>query len=148
MVNSKAKGKGFERDAARLLSILTGATWRRVPNSGAMATANQAEGRMFEGDLFTEEPSLNYMVVECKITGKVLNIETLLSGTSKLWAWWTQAKTQAKGKMPLLIFRYHASPAFALMEEKNPFKVHLKDGIGIVRGDLGELVLGRLEAKP
>jgi hypothetical protein len=38
-INSICKGKNFEREAAKLLTALTGKEWRRVPSSGAMAMA-------------------------------------------------------------------------------------------------------------
>ena len=143
MVNSKKKGKSFERAAALIISQLTGQIYRRVPNSGAMATAKQAEGNLYEGDLFCEQGSP--YTIECKITGKYLDLRAIVAGTSPIWKWWVQAKRQANGRQPVLLFRYRASPIFALTTEAGDFKKYLTEGIGIVRDE--ELVLGRLEAK-
>ena len=148
MVNSQQKGKAFEREVVHLMAKITGKEWHRVPNSGAFSTKYDVQDSRFKGDLYCEDKEYEEWLVECKITGEQLNFEALLSVKSEFWKWWAQAMEEAKGKLPMLIFRCKYSPTFALMQEGHPAQALLTDGIGIVRGDLGELMLGKLEAKP
>ena len=151
MVNSQVKGKTFEREVAHLLTKLTGAAWRRVPNSGAFSTMYQVQDSRFKGDLYCEDKQYENWLIECKVTGEQINLEALTSEKSQIWKWLAQAREEAKGKMPVLIFSYRSrgghSPTFAIMNEGHPAMQLLTESIGIVRGSIGELVLGTLRER-
>jgi Holliday junction resolvase len=100
------KGKQFEREAAKLLTKLTGKEWRRVPSSGAMATAQGIEDSRFKGDLFCEAEEYKDVCVECKITKKPI---TLVNVEETINRWWKQAYDEANGKMPVLAFTFSGS---------------------------------------
>ena len=158
MVNSQNKGKAFEREIVHLLTNLTGKEWHRVPNSGAFSTKYDVQDSRFKGDLYCEDPEYSDWLLECKVTGEQINLAALTSQKSQIWAWWEQAKAEAKGKIPILIFSYRSrsghSPIFMIVREDNrnsPDQVTeprmlLTDNIGIVQGE--ELELGILKAKP
>lgn len=85
MVNSIAKGKRFEREAAKLLSSTTQVPWHRTPCSGAMSTTQKIKNKAFKGDVFTEHPNYT-MVVECKSINHFL-LPSLFSQKSLAWQW-------------------------------------------------------------
>lgn len=114
MVHSCRKGKNFEREVANLLTQLTGKKFQRVPCSGATATSQGAKSPIFKGDVFCEEEPYNDLVIECKITGRVMTLADILREKSDLWAWWKQAKEEAAGNRFILVFRYKRGPLMML----------------------------------
>jgi len=69
MVNSLRKGKGFEREVAKLLTDIFGVEFKRVPMSGAFSTTQHTKNQVFKGDVFTEDKVFNKkynVVIECK----------------------------------------------------------------------------------
>lgn len=113
-VKSIRKGKDFEREVANLLSELTGAKWQRVPQSGATATVQGVQNNIFKGDVFCEEERYKTLVVECKITGEVLTLASLLSEKGPLWEWWEQTIHEAGQNPYVLFFRYRRGPIMML----------------------------------
>lgn len=97
MVNSIRKGKRFEREVAKLLTILTGVKWQRVPQSGAMATMMNLKNRIFAGDVFCEDEPFNTWVVECKITKERITLSDFTSKKSRLWKWIEQLEKETFG---------------------------------------------------
>ena len=151
MVNSQKKGKDFEREVVRLLTALTGKQWHRVPNSGAFSTKYDVQDSRFKGDLYCEDEQYKDWLIECKITGDNLNLEALLNSTSPIWKWWKQATEEAKGKIPILIFRCKHSPTFAMMEQGEREQANRTEtdrwSLLTDAKDIDGLVLGKLEAK-
>lgn len=109
MVNSIDKGKRFERDMAKLLTQLTGVKWMRVPNSGGIHNTNNYR---FKGDLFSDHPSYQNIVVECKIRKKPITLFDIMSPTSIIYKWIQQVQSYSPNGTWLLFFKSNYSPIF------------------------------------
>lgn len=160
-MNSIRKGKSFERLCAKLLTKATGATWRRVPQSGAMATLSKdLTDNRFKGDLFCEDKTFSKFVVECKVTNKKITLSDFFNNNSILWKWWDQAKKQAgipeevedesqiteSDHIPLLIFKISGSNDIYLMyyeEHDSYIYLYLLSGIGICLDDVASISRNR-----
>ena len=120
--NSRAKGHGFEREVAGIISKKYNITskkykWKRVPLSGGFDKAN------FPGDIFTTHPYSNQegciankFSIECKFH-KEWKFENLLNPSgSKIIKWWKQAVSDARhgDKYPMLVFKKNNSHIYCM----------------------------------
>ena len=92
MVNSIKKGKNGEREVAKLLTKITNVNWRRVPSSGALFTSQQA--KKFKGDVYTDSPLFENVVVEVKNTKKGLTVSDMFNKKSCLYKWLDQLEKE------------------------------------------------------
>jgi len=76
---SKAKGKGYERRVAKILSEWWGSPFHRTPTSGA---------HIYSGDIVDPKGEFPFMV-ECK-KRKDLDFSGILEKDSRLWKFWEQ----------------------------------------------------------
>lgn len=102
MVNSKAKGKRYERHIAKKLTKLTGSEWYRVPGSGMYSTRIGTNDKRFKGDVYCDE-GYDDLVIECKNTKDKLNINTFFNKTGKVKRYIAQSKRES-GELPCLLF--------------------------------------------
>ena len=90
MVHSLNKGKRWELEASKILSVSTKAEWHRVPMSGAFSTNNpRLQANQFKGDVFTENETLKHITIECKAT-RFLSMNMLFNKKSMLHQWITK----------------------------------------------------------
>jgi len=107
LVNSKAKGNSGERDIARILSLVTGVAWKRVPCSGALFTS---EGRKeFRGDVYTTHPDFCDLVVEVKNHRGVVSFNDWVRQGGLLQGWWEQLCEECCGGFGILFFKSQRS---------------------------------------
>lgn len=102
MVNSKAKGKRYERHIAKQLTKLTGIKWYRVPGSGMYSTNTGTTDKRFKGDVYCDE-GYDDVVIECKNTKDKLNINTFFNKTGKMKKYIAQCERE-RGNLPCLLF--------------------------------------------
>lgn len=95
MVNSIVKGKIFERQMANFLTYITESPWKRVPNSGGLASAANRDNITFQGDIY----NLKYpnTVIECK-HWKTLTVTDLYNPKSLFHSAIKQAMKESQGK--------------------------------------------------
>lgn len=113
--NSRAKGKGFERVVAKLLTAWWGAEFHSTPASGGLRWGNDAR---VVGDIVApSEGGEDYPFSnECKkVEG--WSLEQLIKGTGQITDWWEQCTRDAKvvSKVPLLTFSKNRSPIYYMM---------------------------------
>ncbi|MFW6275974.1 MAG: putative PDDEXK endonuclease [bacterium] len=101
MVNSCIKGKGFERTVANLLTEQTGVKWHRVPNSGGMQTSFDIQASQFAGDVFTENPDMCHICVECK-SSPDFSFNDFFRRKSKFFSWLDQCEGESSDQWILL----------------------------------------------
>lgn len=117
--NSRAKGAGFERVVAKLLTDWWGATFHRTPNSGGLHWKNDTR---VSGDIVApqdggEDFPFN---VECKkVEG--WTFEQILKGAGEFYKWWEQCSRDAgeHGKIPLLIFSKNRAPVYYALRDND-----------------------------
>jgi len=95
VVNSIKKGKSFERQIANFLTYMTESPWKRIPNSGGLASAANRDNITFQGDIY----NLQYpnTVIECK-HWKELSVSDLYNPVSAFANAIKQAKKESQGK--------------------------------------------------
>ncbi len=133
------KGKAFEREAAKLLTKLTGKEWKRVPCSGGFATAQGVQDSRFKGDLFCEEIEYKDIMVECKIQGKAITIQNM---TDIVERWWKQAVEEAGDETPILIFTFSGSKKAWLV-----YKADMNNPLGFISTEAFRGCFGKYELK-
>lgn len=116
MKNPKAKGNGFERVVAKLLSDWAGVKFMRTPASGAI---HNFKDKRVVSDIV---PPLSIgkfpFSIECKKVECSWEFSTLLEGTSQtLKQHWKQCTDDAtrEGLVPLLIFTKNFREIYAMM---------------------------------
>lgn len=133
MTNSIKKGKRAELECVHTLEKLTGATWHRVPCSGATATGQGVTDDKFKGDCFSDDPKYANYCIESKIIKGAITLEALLSPVGIFREWWKQASEESGSKVPILIFKYKYSPMFVACWE-----TYLKDNCNRIIVPIGE----------
>lgn len=114
------KGTRFELKVRDMLREKTGATWERVPLSGAGA---------MKGDLYCKTNHYHYCI-ECKSFKDTVIQENLLTAKSNnFYSWWSQTVREAKdmNRKPALVFKKdRGKPMIAVLEdipELNRFRI-------------------------
>lgn len=110
-INVVTKGKAFEREIANLLTLTTNFPWKRVPNSGGLATSVQHP--FFQGDIFTEHPDHKDTVIECK-NWKQFGINSLYSKHSLFANAVSQTIKESKGNNWLLFIKANNKGIFLI----------------------------------
>jgi Holliday junction resolvase len=95
--SAKAKGKGYEREIAKLINKKFGGDARRTPCSGALPD--------WPGDITKLPKEMAQFCIECK------KQETL-----RVWQWLEQAEREAGRKTPVLVFSRNRSKSYAVIE--------------------------------
>lgn len=113
MVNTKKKGNRFELETAKLLTETTGAEWQRVPQSGAFATKNNSNDPRFNGDIFTEHPDFQHIVIECK-SYKKFELNELFSHKSDFYQWINQCCEESKGEAWVMFIKAKSKGVYAV----------------------------------
>jgi len=132
LVNSIIKGKGFERQVAKICSKLTNVEWKRVPMSGAFSTINRSEDKRFFGDVFTEAQQYKDIVVECKKTKQPITLTDLVNKKSRISEWFEQTEKEAKGVDWILVFSWNNSKIFYMTPKENVVKLmNIKNTLNI-----------------
>jgi Holliday junction resolvase len=134
MVNSIVKGKNFEREVAKILSVITRCDWQRVPMSGAFSTNNNSEDPRFSGDVFTENKEYENFVIECK-SYATLEISELFNNNSKFYGWIKQAKEESKGKPWILFIKIKNKGVYVLSETYNKIIKQFTDVFNFIMVD-------------
>lgn len=155
--NGRAKGQGFERVVAKLLTEWWGEEFHRTPASGGL---HWKKDNRVSGDIVPPENSNFPFSVECKkVEG--WNFEQVLKCTGDVPKWWSQCIKDSKevDKYPLLIFSKNRSPVYYMVYLKtweslsirgNCFKTYLsyqhKDDKGKLTGVSSHtVVIGEFE---
>jgi hypothetical protein len=127
MINSMDKGKAYERYICKLLSSHFGIRFQRVPNSGAMQTAQHLTSAQFKGDIFTEDEDWNKKfghVIECKKLNQKLTIYDwagYLDGRKTIISdWLHQCKVESGEKGFILIFANDFRPDLVIVGDYKP----------------------------
>ncbi|WAB24988.1 hypothetical protein M3_0037 [Lysinibacillus phage vB_LfM_LysYB1] len=120
--NSRAKGAGFERVAAKLLTEWWGAEFHRTPASGGLhwKRDNRVAGDIVAPAEATDYPFSN----ECKkVEG--WNFEQIIKGTGLVTDWWSQCCRDASetDKIPLLLFSKNRSPIYYMVHQEHHIKI-------------------------
>ena len=130
----KAKGGGFERDVAKMLSITFGETFIRAPGSGAyVGGSNKArkqvlhEGqiRSFKGDIVPGQ-SFGKLNAECKSYAD-FPFHQLFSGTVKvLDAWIDQCMEVAdEGDFNILFMKFNRKGTYTAIQLRHQVNLNL-----------------------
>lgn len=112
MTHSRNKGNELELIVAKAFSKAFGLQIRRTPLSGGWSHDNPETA----GDLVCTTPGANFpYCVECKnVEG--WKLESLFTEQHKWFDdWWQQARTEAKGKTPILVFSKAFAPKLAVI---------------------------------
>lgn len=117
MVNSKDKGKRWERKFARLLTEATGGKWHRTAGSGAMATAQGVQDNRYRGDLFCEDERYEDVVVEVKSYKSNIRLEDIYNDNSSFWKWIRQCERESDGNPWILLFHTNNGMSFCVFPE-------------------------------
>lgn len=114
-VNSHRKGGRRERWVAKKLGKWWGSKFRRTPQSGGSALA---EDWRLAGDVATKDPEFPFCV-EVKDQESWHMTQLFVSEKCKPWKWWEQAVTQTlEGDEPILIFTRKYQPVWIMMYEE------------------------------
>lgn len=136
-VNGKAKGSGFERSVANMMSIaLAPMNFKRTQQSGAIvgglnskhiASYSAESLSLFVGDLspinesdvFRDEGWKFRFTLECKFYKTPPNLEHLFSN-DQIRLWYEESATDALkiNKEPLLIFKYNHTDIFCASRQE------------------------------
>ncbi len=124
-LNSRAKGKRFEREVAKLLTkywshFEDNIQFVSTPLSGGFSNAKMRGDMKISGDLMTNSEIIPWCF-ECKHREK-WNLENLLEGKrSPIWSWWEQCIKAAKeeNKIPMLWFRKNRGELWILVPESS-----------------------------
>lgn len=148
--NSRAKGKGFERVVAKLLTIWWGAVFHSTPASGGLHWKKDAR---VAGDIVApSEGGEDYPFSnECKkVEG--WNFEQLIKGTGQVTDWWMQCVRDAQevSKIPLLTFSKNRSPIYFMMPLGKytrlvPFEKNYFVTTFTVEGERHDVVIGMFD---
>ena len=122
IINSICKGKGFEREVAKILSNNTGVLWNRVPQSGAFCTVNKSEDTRFMGDVFSEAEAYKNIVIECKACAE-FNISELFNPNSKFYSWLKQTEAESNGLAWCLFFKPNNKGIYAVASKDTLHKL-------------------------
>ena len=112
MVNSRAKGAGYESKIVKILTDITGKKWTRSPQSGGVATrtGNQA----LAGDIIRKGKPSPY-VIECK-KYKEVNFEDLVLQKGNMLKWIAQLEREKGKRKGILIFSRNYGKDMCLVE--------------------------------
>lgn len=132
-MNGRSKGKGGEREAARLCAgwwsaIEPGVQFVSTPQSGGWATPKLRGAFKAAGDLMTTSVRWPFSVEVKRREG--WSWATLLARKqSPVWGWWDQCLKAAgeEGRVPLLLLR-HNSPSSHAQE---PWHIGLPPSFGL-----------------
>lgn len=122
----KAKGNAWERDVAKHLSSVFGASFTRVPTSGAMTGGmnafvleklSKSQKLLLEGDIIPPD-NLYKMKIECK-SKKDFSFSKTLSENKLLDGWIEQSRS--RDKVWFLIFKINNQGKFVCFT-RNVFK--------------------------
>lgn len=105
MVNSKAKGKRWERKVVKLLNKNTNTEWYRVPGSGMYATHTGTDDPRFEGDVYTDNEDMQDHVIECKNTKDKLKLPDFFNKTGKIGQYIEQTENEREKKRGILFIK-------------------------------------------
>lgn len=106
-INGPNKGKGFEREIAKILSDWTLGEYKfeRVPQSGGL---RWKEENNVIGDIVPPAEIKFPVAVECKKHEVDWGFDRILKGVSEIWGWWKQVNDDCKRskyvRHPWLIF--------------------------------------------
>jgi len=115
MINRINKGKTYEREIASFLSRVTESSWKRVPNSGGLATAKERDNT-FQGDVYSHKhPNL---IIECK-HWKHLSLNDVFNRNSNFYKAVKQAKSESQGKDWLLFIKSNNQGTLMIREYMN-----------------------------
>ena len=124
----KAKGKSFEREVAKHLSVVFNLNFERVPNSGAFtgglnsfrdSKLDEEQSRIFDGDILSPKELTN-TEFECK-SRKDFGFHLLFSESKELDGWIEQAKSD---KWWFLIFKPNRKGRYVAFDNRVHYTVN------------------------
>lgn len=114
MKNAKAKGNTFELTVAKMLTEWSGQKFHRTPASGALHWEND---KRVVSDIVPPQ-NMNFpFSIECKNQEVPWDFDFILTGTSTIWKFWSQASEDAQSEQlePLLVFKKNFRQIYAAM---------------------------------
>ena len=142
-INSKQKGKEFERKVAKMLTEWSGQEFNRTPQSGALHWNND---KRVVSDIVSPQTLTDWpFSIECKKVEYPWEFSTIIEGTSLFWEHWQQCwdDSQREQLRPLLVFCKNYRDTFAVITYQDFEKINVtfESFIRVTRQDFDLVIL-------